>query len=620
MLAAMLLPVMAPANITLRMQTDLGAFDIELFDTVAPGTVTNFLNYVNDGDYDGTFIHRSIPGFVVQGGGFKFDPADGNLLSGGADHIPTDPPIVNEFNLSNTRGTLTMAKVAGDPDSATSEWFFNVVDNSANLDTQNGGFTVFGQALGNGMEVIDAINALVRCIDVVPFPALCGSWPEVPGADLLQTLNNDNLILVNKIGADDDGDGAIDDLEDGAPNGGDGNNDSILDSTQQHVASVPSGSSGLYIVLESQPSNPLQSFNAMGVTFLLANPPSPADLFTEISFKQGYVGYKVLNVTPGGDTTVVLTLPAGEVPDTFYNYGPIPTNATPRWYQFNFIDDGETGAVFSDNTVTLKYVDGKRGDADLTANGVIVVSPGGAVRNPGDSDGISDLIEDGAPNNGDGNNDNVPDSDQDYVVSLPDLNGNYLILETSSQFKFTGVSFTPGESILTIPNPLGPPGNVIANPDIPPEFVTGVNFAHDFLGFELSNVPQGSAAVVKIILPVGEAPVRFLKFGPTANDPTDHFYEFTFDPATGTGAEFDGNVVILNFVDGGRGDSDLTANGVIMDPGAIVLPLTIESDSGGGGGCSLHGAVGSAWQAGCWWLLFGLLMGYRVRAWLHRRG
>ncbi len=69
----MLYPTLATAVINLRMQTDLGGIDIELFDTVAPQTVANFMNYVNDGDYDGTFIHRSVPGFVVQGGGFIYE-------------------------------------------------------------------------------------------------------------------------------------------------------------------------------------------------------------------------------------------------------------------------------------------------------------------------------------------------------------------------------------------------------------------------------------------------------------------------------------------------------------------------------------------------------------------
>lgn len=134
-------------------QTALGDIEIELFDTQAPQTVANFLNYVTDGDYTDTFIHRSVPGFVIQGGGFTF--IDGVTAS-----VPSDPPVVNEPGISNVRGTIAMAKFPNDPDSATSEWFINLADNSGNLDNQNGGFTVFGQVTGNGMDVIDTIAAL----------------------------------------------------------------------------------------------------------------------------------------------------------------------------------------------------------------------------------------------------------------------------------------------------------------------------------------------------------------------------------------------------------------------------------------------------------------------------
>ena len=137
------------------METTLGNIDIELFDSVAPLTVTNFLNYVQGGDYVTSFFHRSVPGFIIQGGGFQYD-------NGSFGRVPADAPVVNEFGLSNVRGTLAMAKLGGDPDSATNQWFFNLADNAANLDSQNGGFTVFGRVLGNGMDVVDAIAALPR--------------------------------------------------------------------------------------------------------------------------------------------------------------------------------------------------------------------------------------------------------------------------------------------------------------------------------------------------------------------------------------------------------------------------------------------------------------------------
>ena len=130
----------------------------------APGTVANFNNYVEDGDYVNSIIHRSIPGFVVQGGGFVIDE------SLAINAVPTDDPIANEFSTerSNVEGTIAMAKLADDPDSATSQWFFNLSDNSTNinpetgedigLDVQNGGFTVFGELLSaTDAQVVDAI-------------------------------------------------------------------------------------------------------------------------------------------------------------------------------------------------------------------------------------------------------------------------------------------------------------------------------------------------------------------------------------------------------------------------------------------------------------------------------
>ncbi|MEE9211859.1 MAG: peptidylprolyl isomerase, partial [Phycisphaeraceae bacterium] len=180
--AVLLCAVLAPASqadtivkMTMNL-SDGGNTDvfIRLFDADRPLTTANFLQYVNGGLYDGSFFHRLVPGFVLQGGGFLSnivanptapdpfaekaiaqDPVD---LDG--DSLTPNPTVLNEFdNLpfrSNVRGTLAMAKLGGDPDSATNQWFFNLADNSANLDNQNGGFTVFAEVIGNGMDLIDA--------------------------------------------------------------------------------------------------------------------------------------------------------------------------------------------------------------------------------------------------------------------------------------------------------------------------------------------------------------------------------------------------------------------------------------------------------------------------------
>jgi cyclophilin family peptidyl-prolyl cis-trans isomerase len=100
-------------------------------------------------------FHRSIAGFVIQGGGFK-GAGTGSQFTG----VVTLPPVTNEPGIANVRATVSMAKLGGDPNSATSQFFVSLGDNRANLDYQNGGFTVFGRVAGNGMQVADNISNL----------------------------------------------------------------------------------------------------------------------------------------------------------------------------------------------------------------------------------------------------------------------------------------------------------------------------------------------------------------------------------------------------------------------------------------------------------------------------
>ena len=178
----------ATAQPIVQFSTALGDINVQLRPDVAPQNVANFLSYVNSGAYNGSFIHRSVPSFIIQGGGYTD-------TTGTIAEIPTHAAVVNEYNLSNVRGTLAMAKVGNDPNSATSQWFFNTADNSSTLNSQDGGFTVIGQVVDSqGLAVMDAINALQTINEGSPFDQL----PVINYSSGTPTASN--LVTVNSIG------------------------------------------------------------------------------------------------------------------------------------------------------------------------------------------------------------------------------------------------------------------------------------------------------------------------------------------------------------------------------------------------------------------------------------
>ena len=178
------------ANPVACFNTNMGNFCLELFERQAPKTVANFIRYIDSSAYTNGIFHRSVPDFVIQGGGFKIVTSSGKST---LTAVSTFDPIVNEFKISNTRGTVAMAKLGNDPDSATSQWFVNLADNSANLDQQNGGFTVFGRVLYNGMTVMDAIEKL-------PVNNLGGSLTAAPTINFNGTeLLISNLVQISSV-------------------------------------------------------------------------------------------------------------------------------------------------------------------------------------------------------------------------------------------------------------------------------------------------------------------------------------------------------------------------------------------------------------------------------------
>lgn len=164
----------------------------------APLTTSNLQAYLTANRYNGTFIHRSVPGFVVQGGGFNLlQSATGNQIEA----VSTLPAVRNEFSAarSNLRGTIAMAKIGSDPNSATSQWFWSLADNSAILDPQNGGFTVFGRVLdGTDLSTLDAMAAAPVVNATTTLGAVFAELPLSKGDLRVDNLLRFSAITINQ--------------------------------------------------------------------------------------------------------------------------------------------------------------------------------------------------------------------------------------------------------------------------------------------------------------------------------------------------------------------------------------------------------------------------------------
>ncbi|MEZ5706684.1 MAG: peptidylprolyl isomerase [Burkholderiaceae bacterium] len=160
-----------------RLSTSLGDILLQLDPAKAPKTVANFIQYVQDKHYDGTVFHRVISNFMIQGGGFGPD------LRQKATREPI--PLEASNGLKNDRGTIAMARTAN-PNSATAQFFINVVNNAAlNAPSPDGhGYAVFGKVI-EGMDVVDKITAVP-----VGNKGMHQNVPQQPVTILKATLEN----------------------------------------------------------------------------------------------------------------------------------------------------------------------------------------------------------------------------------------------------------------------------------------------------------------------------------------------------------------------------------------------------------------------------------------------
>jgi hypothetical protein len=204
-------------------------------------------------------------------------------------------------------------------------------------------------------------------------------------------------------------------------------------------------------------------------------------------------------------------------------------------------------------TVTFTIVDDALVEGTETATLTLTNPSSGLILGSTISQAITLTDNDFAPPE-DGNFDGIPDDQQDNVLSLQAPNNQYVT--------FAAPLGQPSVNVQTTPNP--DPANTPPN----------VDFSLGFFAFNLPQVTPGDATTITLFLPQGSTVNSYWKYGPTPDNPNPHWYDFTFDSLTNTGAIFqdinsDGqNEIILHFVDGQRGDEDLTANGEIIDPGA----------------------------------------------------
>ena len=345
-----------------------GKIPIELRADVAPGTVENFLTYANDGDFDNAIFHRFVSGFVLQGGGFS--TVDVEFTSAAQiSNIPTNSAIQNEFGISNTALTIAMAKLGGDPDSATNQFFFNLGDNSSNLDNQNGGFTVFASVLDPSL--LNTVSGLTRT-------NAGGAFTDLPLGD------NSNLVIIESI----EGDGLVsgvkfeDQNNNGVRDAGEPGLEGILiysdangnDQPDSDEAVVATDVNGEYRLALPPGQHTIREIEV--IPFVQTLPDSPDEHSVTIEVGRELTGYDFGNFRINEPTGVDLLAESDSGlndDDNVTNFNNSSSATAPK-FQVSGIAAGETVRVRVDGVLAAEQVLGS--DGVVTLDGVTTLSDG----------------------------------------------------------------------------------------------------------------------------------------------------------------------------------------------------------------------------------------------------
>ena len=337
-------------NADLDDDNDGVADDLDVF----PTDPAEQIDTDNDGTGDNADLDDDGDGIADDLDAFPTDPAeqidtdndgtgdnadlddDNDGIGDDLDAFPTDP--AEQIDTDND-GTGDNADLDDDGDGIGDDLDAFPTDPAEQIDTDNDG-------TGDNADLDDDGDGIGDDLDAFP-------------TDPAEQIDTDNDGTGNHDDEDDDGDGISDEVEDAAPFAGDGNQDGIADSLQGNVTSMQAYEMSDYVTLESPVATTIDFCET-------AANPSTGDAPDAVAFDYGFLDFNVIDLPPDGTVSLTIYLPEGAAPTTYYKYGKTPDNPEDHWYEFLY--DGQTGAEIEGNVITLHFVDGQRGDDNLTVD------------------------------------------------------------------------------------------------------------------------------------------------------------------------------------------------------------------------------------------------------------
>jgi hypothetical protein len=339
----------------------------------------NYLNVKRDQsaqDYTGTQIQqpKTISGYARTSTGSGIDGATITFSNGGGTDTTNSSGYYNHEVAYGWSGTATPSKDGYSFEPAFRN-YNNVNTDQLNQDyvgiEENEQLSITMNIIGSGNIELDpdkdfySVGSSITLTGTADSGWVFSEWSgDLKSSDNPESISISSDMIITAIFSEDfDSDGISDKEENSGPNGGDGNNDSILDSLQSNVSFLVLENEMDYVAIETPPGTSINNCKAV------IDPPNnnyPSD----VEFLYGFFTFTIEGINIGGSTLVIFYFPSGFSFNTYSKYGPTPDNTFEHWYEFIF--DGMTGAEINENSITLHFVDGKRGDDDLTENGIII--------------------------------------------------------------------------------------------------------------------------------------------------------------------------------------------------------------------------------------------------------